>query len=231
MHDNPNNAVPRMPEPQCHSWFCNPIDYLPAGTGKCLDLGCGDQSAAQSVESRGYRWVGLDVETRFRRPRPRFVCGDGQALPFPADIFSAVFCNQVLEHIPSPEALLGEIYRVLQPAGVVVGSSSYIEPEHDRACFFHGSAHGIEYLLGKIGFVDQQITTGIHGPVLVAYHLLGRRVARLVGPMIRLSFELRCAAWRLWRSLRKSPNAEDYRDYRARKCLELAGHVVWRAHK
>lgn len=79
-----------------------------------------------------------------------------------------------------------------------MGSSSYLEVEHDKACFFHASAHGIGYLLAKVGFVDIEVTTGIHGPVLVAYHLVGRFGARLLIPAIRLVFELRCFVWKVW---------------------------------
>lgn len=87
-----NYTSQRLSPPQYHSWFHNLLHYLWLGTGNCLDLGCGDQGMAEAIESKGYSWIGLDVDIRFRSPRTRFVWGDGEALPFRECTFSAVFC-------------------------------------------------------------------------------------------------------------------------------------------
>jgi hypothetical protein len=47
---------------------------------------------------------------------------DLQALSFPCDVFDAVVTNEVLEHVPSIDAALGEIFRVLKPGGWHVGT-------------------------------------------------------------------------------------------------------------
>ena len=184
----------------------------------------------QHIQTQGYTWVGLDVATLLAAQQARFVCGDGEALPFGGCTFKAVFCQQVLEHVRAPHSLLAEVRRILQPGGVLVGSSSYLEPGHD-VCFFHASADGMNHLLRESGFVDVEVGAGIHGPVLVAYHFVGRVGARLLVPAIRLVFELRCLAWKIRQTLRREPSKESYRDYRGRKCLEMAGHLIWRARK
>ena len=220
-----------LPGPRWQGWFGNLLKGMPPGSGWCLDLGCGDGEMSEQIGDKGYTWVGLDVAPPLAPPWHRFVCGDGEALPFGACTFKAVFCQQVLEHVRSPQSLLAEAHRVLQPGGVLLGSSSYLEPEHDRACFFHASAHGIEHLLARTGFVGAEITTGIHGPVLVAYHFVGRFGARLLIPAIRFVFEFRCFVWMIWQTVRRGPSEESYRDYRLRKCMEMAGHVIWRARR
>ncbi len=220
-----------LPGPHWQGWFHNLLDCMPPGNGWCLDLGCGGQAMREQIGNKGYAWVGLDVETPLAAPGGRFVCGNGEALPFGECTFEVVFCQQVLEHVRSPGSLLAEAHRVLQPGGILLGSSSYLEPEHDRACFFHASAHGIEHLLSVTSFADMEITAGIHGPVLVAYHFVGRLGAWLLAPAIRLVFELRCFAWMVWQTIRRGPNEESYRDYRLRKCMEMAGHLIWRACK
>jgi SAM-dependent methyltransferase len=44
------------------------------------------------------------------------------ALPFEDAGFDAVVAGELLEHLQFPDALVGEIHRVLRPGGVFVGS-------------------------------------------------------------------------------------------------------------
>jgi arsenite methyltransferase len=44
---------------------------------------------------------------------------DGKALPFPAHSFDVVVLHTVLTHVPGPDALLAEVWRVLRPQGSV----------------------------------------------------------------------------------------------------------------
>jgi SAM-dependent methyltransferase len=53
--------------------------------------------------------------------------GDGAAMPFPDDTFSAAVCFTMLHHVPSAaqqDRLFAEAYRVLRPGGVFAGSDS-----------------------------------------------------------------------------------------------------------
>jgi SAM-dependent methyltransferase len=55
----------------------------------------------------------------------RIVHGDGTAMPFADDAFSAVVCFSMLHHVPSPELqdrLFAEAIRVVRPGGVFAGS-------------------------------------------------------------------------------------------------------------
>jgi ubiquinone/menaquinone biosynthesis C-methylase UbiE len=55
------------------------------------------------------------------------VVGDGTALPFPDNTYSAVLCFTMLHHIPSKalqDKLLANAFRVLRPGGVFAGSDS-----------------------------------------------------------------------------------------------------------
>jgi ubiquinone/menaquinone biosynthesis C-methylase UbiE len=55
------------------------------------------------------------------------VTGDATAMPFPDSYFSGGVSFTMLHHVPSPELqdkLLREVWRVLKPGGVFVGSDS-----------------------------------------------------------------------------------------------------------
>jgi MoaA/NifB/PqqE/SkfB family radical SAM enzyme/SAM-dependent methyltransferase len=100
---------------------------------KLLDIGCGageklailrdslglcaegvepDRTAVEKARSR----FGLDVRQGFFSP------GD-----YPENSFDVVRINHVIEHVPSPVALLNGIHRVLKPGGILVGETENIE--------------------------------------------------------------------------------------------------------
>lgn len=50
----------------------------------------------------------------------RSVSGDAISLPFPADVFDAVFVSAVLGEIPDRQVVLREVHRVLRGTGHLV---------------------------------------------------------------------------------------------------------------
>lgn len=44
--------------------------------------------------------------------------GDALNMAFPDDSFDVVICSQIYEHVPDPDKLVAEIFRVLKPGGV-----------------------------------------------------------------------------------------------------------------
>src|SRR5438105_14902532 len=60
------------------------------------------------------------------------VHGDGAALPFEDDRFSAATCFTMLHHVPTvaqQDRVLGELRRVLRPGGLLIGVDSIDSPE------------------------------------------------------------------------------------------------------
>lgn len=98
-----------------------------------LDLGCGgDALWTRAYAARGARVLALEIDAaRCREARERLAAarlvgagavlgvtrGDGEHLPFATESFSFVHCAQVLEHVRSPAAFLGELARILVPGG------------------------------------------------------------------------------------------------------------------
>lgn len=97
--------------------------YSVFAQGNILDFGCGDGFFAELVFGKGKITVGLDIEnSRIEEARERgvytdTVSYDGSVIPFPDNHFDCVISNCVLEHIPTVQKSIDEIYRVLKPGG------------------------------------------------------------------------------------------------------------------
>jgi SAM-dependent methyltransferase len=59
--------------------------------------------------------------------------GDATSLPFPNATFDKAVTSEVLEHIPNDAAVLGELFRVLKPGGVLAATVPTSWPE--RVCW------------------------------------------------------------------------------------------------
>jgi len=53
----------------------------------------------------------------------RFLRADVEALPFPDESFELATCFETIEHVPRPQAAVGELARVLAPPGALLISS------------------------------------------------------------------------------------------------------------
>ena len=92
-----------------------------------LDLGTGDGDLGAFIESR-WRWHGVDVSDQgVSRAKARFpglfgLVGTAEHLPFRDSQFAAVVAADTLEHTFDLAASLAEVWRVLEPAGVLAFS-------------------------------------------------------------------------------------------------------------
>lgn len=104
---------------------------LGLGSGRGLDLGCGDGALMDlvlSFLSERPAMVGLDPEpaeigvAASRGVYQATVVGTGSALPFESGAFDLVFSNSVLEHLADLDATIAECARVLRPGGRLVAT-------------------------------------------------------------------------------------------------------------
>lgn len=88
---------------------------------RVMDLGCGRGGVVEKIWREVRLAAGLDPDaSSLAEHRARgmpVVRGTGEDLPFAGDSFDLVICIWVLEHLRSPETVLGEVRRVLRPGG------------------------------------------------------------------------------------------------------------------
>jgi ubiquinone/menaquinone biosynthesis C-methylase UbiE len=100
-----------------------------------LDLGCGNGATAiwlsqqthchvTGIDLSGVRVKNAQVTRDKLRPELRerliFKKASAMNLPFDAGTFSHVWSQAVIYHVPDKDAVIQEIYRVLQPGGILV---------------------------------------------------------------------------------------------------------------
>ncbi len=144
-----------------------------------VDLGCGPGDSVDAFRRADPRvqWTGVDlpdspeVATRTRTDA-EFRTFDGVAVPFADASLDLVFCKQVLEHVERPTPLLADVGRVLRPSGVLVGSTSQLEPYHSRSQWNYTPV-GLTRLIEESGMRVEELRPGIDALTLIVRRGLG----------------------------------------------------------
>lgn len=113
-----------------------------------IDVGCGEKPYADFFENAHY--VGLNYGMDDASPD---IVGDAQQLPLKNNCADIVFSTQVIEHVPYPEKLVREAFRVLKPRGVLLLTGPFYWPLHEEPRDFYRFTHyGFERMLVSAGF-------------------------------------------------------------------------------
>jgi SAM-dependent methyltransferase len=113
-----------------------------------LDLGCGEKPYADLFGAA--RYVGLDYGVQGAAPD---VVGSAEQLPFADGCADLVFSTQVIEHLPNPQRLAQEAFRVLRPGGLLLLSGPFYWPLHEEPHdYYRFTPYGLRHLLGGAGF-------------------------------------------------------------------------------
>jgi ubiquinone/menaquinone biosynthesis C-methylase UbiE len=91
----------------------------------CLDVGCSSGIITSLLGGHFSRAIGMDIDheavsyarDHFSSSRVTFLIGDSLALPFQDGSIDVAICNHIYEHVPEPEKMMEEIYRILREDG------------------------------------------------------------------------------------------------------------------
>lgn len=171
------------------SWFADAVrQHVTPGYGSIINIGAGGE-VAQWVERAGLNAMSIDIDPD-RNPD---IVADVEDLSFlENETVSHVFCVEVLEHIPRPHIAVGELYRIMQPGAVIIGSTPFLLGIHDAPSdYFRYTKHGLMVLFEKFEMLDLRERNGYFHAISVLVlrrFAIGsardRRFALLLSPLL-----------------------------------------------
>lgn len=131
---------------------------LPADSS-ILDAGAGESVYKKFFSHCNYKAIDLAVgESRWNYSNLDYV-GFLHEMPIENDIFDAVLCTQVLEHLEWPRESVKEMHRVLKSGGKLYMTVPMAQNEHQIPYdFFRYTSYGLESICKHAGFHDVQTT-------------------------------------------------------------------------
>jgi SAM-dependent methyltransferase len=119
----------------------------------------------------------------------------------PHAVADAAICSEVLEHVPHPQPVLGEIWRVLQPGGYFFMSVPFLHPIHaDPYDFGRYTDFYWQQALKQAGFenIHGEIQGGFHAVIVHQWKMYANRfVKRPFRQLAGLFFQMweNCVRW------------------------------------
>lgn len=157
--------------------YLNEFDYKPldrelltrfanavVGLGHVCDLGCGPGQVARFLKSHKVDVFGVDVsqgmvqQAAAANPTIKFYQGDMRHLDVPDASLAGIAAFYAIIHIPQAEvlAVLKELYRTLQPAGLLL-LTFHKGTEIRHLAEFFGKPVSLDFRFFERSFMEQQL--------------------------------------------------------------------------
>ncbi len=104
------------------------------------------------------------------------IIGDVLRMPFADNTFDCVFCFETIEHVENPFTAIKEIYRVLKPGGIFIGSTPFMYELHgeEYGDYWRLTRQAWELLLKD--FKDAEVVPfGMYAPTPHHYMVKGKK--------------------------------------------------------
>ncbi len=114
--------------------------------GRLLDVGCGEKPYEALFKPFITEYIGLDK-------KHGDIKGSALDMPIDANIFDTVLSTQVLEHVPDPQQMMHEMYRVLKKGGYAILTVPLFWCLHEEPeDYFRFTKYALKQLAKNSGF-------------------------------------------------------------------------------
>lgn len=111
------------------------LDFLRSNSnqfkGCFVDLGCGFMPYRRMIEDSVQEYVGIDIENSDIYTADSIVFWDGKTIPLENESADVLLSTELLEHVEAPKEISKEVFRVLKPGGVWLGTVPFVWPMHE----------------------------------------------------------------------------------------------------
>lgn len=113
------------------------VEGLCDARGRLLDVGCGDGTFLDVMQTRGWNSQGTEVSPFAASQPRRFPVHAGEVwdAKLPPSSFDVVTGWHVIEHAAEPLRMLAEMYRLLRPGGRLVLATPNLDDHVFQACY------------------------------------------------------------------------------------------------
>ncbi len=150
--------------------------------GRYLDVGCGRGNMLWAARAEGWDYEGVDPSETFLRWGREHLGVEGrlgtvERVGFPDAHFAAVTMGGVIEHLYDPFMTLGEIWRVLEPGGLLWLDAPNEDGLTMRAANLVMKARGLDWVVSL-------------APTFAPFHVQGFNPSSLRRLMTRVGFDI-----------------------------------------
>ena len=129
--------------------------------GRVIDVGAGESPWRGWLPQHStYQGIDINSAANFRMSVQHHdvIYYDGNIMPFADSTFDAALCIEVLEHVPDPQLLLHETFRVLQAGAPFILTVPWSARRHHIPYDFHRfTPESLDRMLYRAGFVNVDI--------------------------------------------------------------------------
>lgn len=122
-----------------------------------LDAGAGNAPYKELFQHAQYESADFQKVNNKTYASSTYVC-DLQSIPVENCRFDFIIFNQVMEHLPEPQIVLAELYRVLKAGGKMIFTGPFFFEEHEQPYdFYRYTQFGLRHLFNSTGFVIERL--------------------------------------------------------------------------
>ena len=138
------------------------LNVLPTFNGSFLDVGCGKMPYKSLIDENKKitNYIGLDIESArdYGGAKADIVWTKDGKIPLESNTIQSAMATEVLEHCPEPQAIINEIYRVLEKDAVFFLTVPFIWNLHETPYDEHRyTPFALERMLKNTGFKEIEI--------------------------------------------------------------------------